>query len=82
LWVAWRSGKENPHQPSAPGWWRLIKNKEVCETKQITNARGLYCKPDAKKKKTPIEYEPATDGGIKPGRASGTLPRGTEIKIT
>ena len=46
-------GKENPHQPSAPGWWRLIKNKEVCETKQITNARVLYCKSDAKKKKAP-----------------------------
>jgi hypothetical protein len=24
------------------------------------------CKPDAKKKKSPIEYTPATDGGIKP----------------
>ena len=33
-------------------------------------------------KKAPIEYAPATDGGKKPGRASETLPRGTEIKIT
>jgi hypothetical protein len=33
-------------------------------------------------KKAPIEYAPATDGGIKPGRASEILPRGTEIKIT
>jgi len=31
-------------------------------------------------KKTPIEYEPATDGGIKPGRASETLPRGTKLQ--
>jgi hypothetical protein len=33
------------------------------------------------KRKAPIEYEPATDGGIKPGRASGTLPRGTEATL-
>jgi len=32
-------------------------------------------------KKAPIEYAPATDGGIKPGRASETLPRGTEATL-
>jgi hypothetical protein len=30
-----------------------ILKKEVCETKQITITRGLYCKPDAKKKVPP-----------------------------
>jgi hypothetical protein len=38
--------------------------------------------PMPRKRKAPIEYAPATDGGIKPGRASETLPRDTEIKIT
>jgi len=32
-------------------------------------------------RKAPIEYAPATDGGIKPGRASETLPRGTEATL-
>jgi hypothetical protein len=32
-----------------------ILKKEVCDTKQITNARGLYCKPNAKKKKAPTD---------------------------
>ena len=51
--------KENPHQPSALGWWRLIKNKEVCETKQITNARDFYSKLDAKEKLPPSNGAPA-----------------------
>jgi hypothetical protein len=34
-----------------------------------------------RKRKAPIEYAPATDGGIKPGRASETLPRGTKATL-
>jgi hypothetical protein len=48
--------KKNPHQPSALGRWRLIKDKEVCETEQNTNIRDLQSKPDAKEKKTPSDY--------------------------
>ena len=42
----------------------LLK-KEVCEMKQITNAKGLYCKPDANKKKAPIDTSltKADEGG-------------------
>jgi hypothetical protein len=52
--------KKTPTNHPHPVGGGILK-KEVCETKQITNARGLYCKPhtnginlaqDVEKKKT------------------------------
>jgi hypothetical protein len=45
--------KKTPTNHPHPVGGGILK-KEVCETKQITNARDLYCKPDANKKAKPV----------------------------
>ena len=55
IWERGGVKKKTPTNHPHPVGGGLLKIRRLCETKQITNARGLYCKPDAKKKKTPTD---------------------------
>jgi len=56
-------------------------NSQLIPTLLLSIYSGRWAAWRGRKKKAPIEYAPATYGGIKSGRASETLPRGTKITI-